>query len=63
MSMMFAAGLPLLEGANQLARSALPDAPVVPHRPRNARKDRIGALLRAAARYELRLAERIAPTG
>lgn len=48
------AGIPLVDATGSLARSALPDAPVVPHRPRSRRAARIGRLLRAVARYELR---------
>jgi hypothetical protein len=55
------AGIPLTQAATKLARSALPDAPVVPERRRTTNKDQIGRLLRIIARYELRLAERIAP--
>jgi hypothetical protein len=56
------AGIPLTQASTTLARSALPDAPVVPDRPRTARRVQLSRLLRAVARYELRLAERIAPT-
>ena len=52
-----------LENGRSLARSALPDAPVVPDKPRFRRKFQIraGAVLRATARRELRLADRIDP--
>jgi hypothetical protein len=55
-----------VENARNLAQSALPDAPVVPDEPRRVRRRlevraRTGAVLRAAARRELKLADRIDP--
>jgi hypothetical protein len=55
-----------VENTRTLAQSALPDAPVVPDVPRRVRRSfevraRAGAVLRAAARRELRLADRIDP--
>ena len=55
-----------VENARNLAQSALPDAPVVPDEPRRVRRRlevraRAGAVLRAAARRELKLADRIDP--
>ena len=55
-----------VENARNLAQSALPDAPVVPDEPRRSRRRlevraRTGAVLRATARRELKLADRIDP--
>jgi hypothetical protein len=55
-----------VENARNLAQSALPDAPVVPDEPRRIRRKlevraRAGAVLRATAQHELKLAERIDP--
>ena len=53
---------PIVDTNRQLARSALPDAPVVADRskPRHLR-NASAQLLRLAARGQLRLAERMAP--
>ena len=55
-----------IEKTRSLARSALPDAPVVPDEPPRLRRKleirtRAGAMLRATARHELKLADRIDP--
>jgi hypothetical protein len=54
-----------IEKTRALAQSALPDAPVVPDEPRVRRRlqvrARAGAVLRASARRELKLADRIDP--
>jgi hypothetical protein len=46
------------------AHSALPDAPVVPDEPRARRRarGRLGGVLRALARRQLRLADRLDPS-
>jgi hypothetical protein len=49
-----------VETTNHLAQSALPDAPVIPDGGRRARP-RLGAILRAAAQRQLRLADRLDP--
>jgi hypothetical protein len=64
--MSFYIGNTAVENTRTLAQSALPDAPVVPDEPRRVRRNfevraRAGAVLRAAARHELRLADRIDP--
>ena len=64
--MSFYIGNTAVENTRTLAQSALPDAPVVPDEPRRVRRSlevraRAGAVLRAAARRELRLADRIDP--
>jgi hypothetical protein len=64
--MSFYIGNTAVENTRTLAQSALPDAPVVPDEPRRIRRSfevraRAGAVLRAAARRELRLADRIDP--
>lgn len=50
-----------LRAVRQVTASALPDAPVVPDPPRrhSALRRRIAAFLRASARGQIRLAERI----
>ncbi|RZT20393.1 hypothetical protein EV649_3540 [Kribbella sp. VKM Ac-2569] len=63
----FIAGNTAVENALSLAHSALPNAPQQPHdepAPRRtlAVRVRIGAVLRAAAEREVRLANRIDPT-
>jgi hypothetical protein len=60
--MTYIAGHTAVEGARRLARSALPDAPVVedgPARPPRRARARLSAVLRNAARWELRLADRL----
>ncbi|HZO64196.1 MAG: hypothetical protein ACRDP9_07705 [Kribbellaceae bacterium] len=61
------AGNTAVENTRSLAHSALPNAPVIEdevRRPglRIAVRARFGEVLRAAARQELRLAERVDPT-
>jgi hypothetical protein len=54
-------GIPAVEHTRELARSALPDAPVVPDSPRPQPRIRalLGTTLRSFASGGLRLAERI----
>jgi hypothetical protein len=53
---------PIVDGTRQLARSALPDAPVVPDEPETRVVRNLSArLLRVVARRQLRLAERMDP--
>ena len=53
---------PIVDATRQLARSALPDAPVVPDEPRARVVRNLSArLLRVVARRQLRLAERMDP--
>ena len=63
---MFSPGNTAVENARNLARSALPDAPVVADEPRRSHSGgdvqaRVGAVLRSAARRSLKLADRIDP--
>ncbi len=63
----FIAGNTAVENALNLAQSALPNAPQQPHEEPAPRRSfavrvRIGAVLRAAAEREVRLANRIDPT-
>ena len=62
----FSAGNTAVENARTLAQSALPNAPVHPYdepapRRQIAVRARLSAVLRTAARHELRLADRIDP--
>jgi hypothetical protein len=53
---------PIVDGTRQLARSALPDAPVVPDEPKARVVRNLSArVLRVVARRQLRLAERMDP--
>jgi hypothetical protein len=53
---------PVVDGTRQLARSALPDAPVVPDEPKARVVRNLSArLLRVVARRQLRLAEQVDP--
>jgi hypothetical protein len=61
------AGNTAVENSRNLAQSALPNAPVVEDDVRRPRlriavRARFGEVLRAAARQELRLADRVDPT-
>ncbi|GAA3118831.1 hypothetical protein JOF29_000944 [Kribbella aluminosa] len=59
----FIAGTTAVENARSLSQSALPNAPQQPYDvPRTSVRSRIGAVLRAAADHEVRLANRIDPT-
>ncbi|ADB34957.1 hypothetical protein Kfla_5953 [Kribbella flavida DSM 17836] len=62
----FIAGNTAVENARALAQSALPDAPQQPYDERPPRRPRplragLSGVLRAAAAYELRLANRLDP--
>lgn len=59
----FIPGNTVVENSRALTQSALPDAPVVPDEPRRSfgLRLRLSAALRAVARQELKLAERIDP--
>ena len=63
MTPIFIAGLyTAVENTRTLARSALPDAPVIPDEPRRTRtRVWVGAVLRSAARHAQKLADRIDP--
>ena len=53
---------PIVGGTRQLARSALPDAPVIPDEPRVPMVRNLSArMLRVVARRQLRLAEQMDP--
>ncbi|MGZ0151098.1 hypothetical protein ACXJJ3_28860 [Kribbella sp. WER1] len=59
----FIAGNTAVDNARSLSQSALPNAPQQPYdAPRTPVRARIGAVLRAAAEREVRLADRIDPT-
>ncbi|MFF0264870.1 hypothetical protein [Kribbella sp. NPDC004536] len=59
----FIAGNTAVDNARSLSQSALPNAPQEPYEaPRAGVRARVGALLRAAAERESRLANRIDPT-